>query len=281
MRSAECGMRNLTEGSFASRDLPLHSAFRIPHSALLVAMILIGAPDPSGAQQLPPLPDTTGFGVHVLALARAPDNALWVGTYGQGIFVLRQGAGSWEQMKHSADTAAHSISWDFVHAFGFGPRGEIWYGTVGNGWGLSTDSCKTWRNWEFRELGPEWQYVAPNGIFTLGDTTYIATADGIKVTGDDGKTWAVITDSAGATTAKDPVMGRIANQYALGLDSMSFGGRALVVEGLRGCERSVDGGRTWVPMHVADRGEGAWHDAWGGKRRGVELRLSSTSTLCG
>src|SRR3989441_9514216 len=68
MRSAECGMRNLTEGSFASRDLPLHSAFRIPHSALLVAMILIGAPDPSGAQQLPPLPDTSGYGVHVLAL---------------------------------------------------------------------------------------------------------------------------------------------------------------------------------------------------------------------
>src|SRR5438552_18720810 len=85
MRSAECGVRNFTEGSFASRDLPLHSAFRIPHSALLVAMILIGAPDPSGAQQLPPLPDTSGFGVHVLALARAPDNALWVGTYGQEI----------------------------------------------------------------------------------------------------------------------------------------------------------------------------------------------------
>src|SRR5206468_2212600 len=79
----------------------------------------------------------------------------------------------------------------------FGPRGEVWYGTVGNGWGLSTDGGKTWKNWEFRELGPEWQYVAPNGIVTVGDTTYIATADGIKVTGDDGKAWAVITDSAG------------------------------------------------------------------------------------
>src|SRR5437763_8892349 len=33
MRNAECGMRNCREGSFASRRLPLHSAFRIPHSA--------------------------------------------------------------------------------------------------------------------------------------------------------------------------------------------------------------------------------------------------------
>src|SRR2546426_8736070 len=39
---------------------------------------------------------------------------------------------------------SHSISWDFVHAFGFGPGGEIWYGTVGNGWGLSTDGGTTW-----------------------------------------------------------------------------------------------------------------------------------------
>ena len=54
--------------------------------------------------------------------------------------------------------------------------------------------------------------MAPNGIATLGDTTYIGTADGIKVTGDDGNTWSVITDSAGATTAKDPVIGRIQNQ---------------------------------------------------------------------
>ena len=36
MRSAECGMRNFSEGSFATRDSHLHSAFRIPHSALRV-----------------------------------------------------------------------------------------------------------------------------------------------------------------------------------------------------------------------------------------------------
>src|SRR2546429_3888904 len=235
MRSAECGVRNLTEGSFASRDLPLHSAFRIPHSALLVAMILIGAPDPSGAQQLPPLPDTSGFGVHVLALARAPDNALWVGTYGQGIFVLRPGAGTWEQIRHSTDTSAHSISWDFVHAFGFGPGGEIWYGTVGNGWGLSTDGGKTWTNWDFSQLGPEWQYVAPNGIVTRGDTVYIATADGIKLSWDHGASWFEITDSLGAATAPHPWGGaRIGSQYVLALAAGPSGDRSLWAGHLHG-----------------------------------------------
>src|SRR5437870_9936825 len=34
MRSAECGMRNSSEESFASRNSHLHSAFRTPHSAL-------------------------------------------------------------------------------------------------------------------------------------------------------------------------------------------------------------------------------------------------------
>ena len=254
MRSAECGVRNFTEGSFASRDLPLHSAFRIPHSALLVAMILIGAPDPSGAQQLPPLPDTSGFGVHVLALTRAPDNALWVGTYGQGIFVLRPGAGSWEQIRHSSDTSAHSISWDFVHAFGFGPGGEIWYGTVGNGWGLSTDGGKTWTNWDFSQLGPEWQYVAPNGIVTRGDTVYIATADGIKLSWDHGASWFEITDSLGAATAPHPWGGaRIGSQYVLALAAGPSGDGSLWAGHLHGLARSSDGGRTWTEFPTPTR----------------------------
>jgi hypothetical protein len=192
-------------------------------------------------QALPPLPDSSGWGVHVLTIARAPDSAIWVGTYGQGIFVLRKGAGGWERIRASTDTTAHAISWDFVHAFAFGPRGQVWYGTVGNGWGLSADGGKTWKNWEFKQLGPEWQYVAPNGIVTRGDTTYIATADGVKLTWDDGQTWRVITDSIGATTTKDSLWGRIGNQYVQAL----VAGPELQVTHLRGSERSRDGGRTW------------------------------------
>ena len=43
------------------------------------------------AQVMPALPDSTGWGVHVLAVKRDPQNGLWVGTYGQGIFRLPVG----------------------------------------------------------------------------------------------------------------------------------------------------------------------------------------------
>jgi len=246
MRNAECGVRNGRAGFDARADYRrslYDSAFRIPHSAFFAALILLIAPTPSGAQTLPPLPDTTGFGVHVLALARAPDNALWVGTYGQGIFVLRQGAGSWEQIKHSSDTTGRTISFDFVHAFGFGPNGEIWYGTVGNGWGLSTDGGKTWTNWEFKQLGPEWQYVAPNAIVTRGDTVYVGTADGIRLSWDRGTTWAEITDSGGDVTASHP-WGRLRSPYVLALARGADG--SVWAGHLRGLARSTDGGRTWT-----------------------------------
>ena len=218
----------------------------VRRASCVVASLLCAIP--VAAQQIPPLPDSSGWGVHVLAIARAPDSAIWVGTYGQGIFVLRKGVGSgeWERIRSSSDTAAHSISWDFVHAFGFGPRGQIWYGTVGNGWGLSTDAGKTWKNWEFGQLGPEWQYVAPNGIVTRGDTTYIATADGIKLTWDDGQTWRVITDSIGTTTAKDSIWGRIPNQYVLDMKSLEDDEGGLWIRDVHGTANSRDGGRTWT-----------------------------------
>ena len=155
MGNAERGTRNVANPEVGMRNAkpphgrrPTCSAFRLPRSAFFATLILLAAPRLSGAQSLPPLPDTGGFGVHVLALARAPDGAVWVGTYGQGIYVLRPAAGTWEHIGKSADTTAHSISWDFVHAFGFGPLGAIWYGTVGNGWGLSSDGGKTWTNRE-------------------------------------------------------------------------------------------------------------------------------------
>ncbi len=145
------------------------------------------------APQLPPLPDTSGWGVHILALARAPDGAIWVGTYGDGIYVLRRGAQAWEHL--TADSGRGHISFNYVHAFAFGPRNDVWYGTVGNGWGLSRDDGHTWRNWEYRDLGPMWQYVAPDGLALRGDTLFVATADGIRFTHDHGETWSAITDS--------------------------------------------------------------------------------------
>lgn len=193
-----------------------------------------------------PLPDPTDWGTHILAVATAPDGAVWVGTYGQGIYVSRDGSGTdWENLRSSEDTT--SISWDFVNAFAFAP-GEVWYGTVGNGWGLSRDGGATWENWTFSKLGPRWQYVAPDGIEAAGDTIYIATADGLRITADDGAGYTDLTDHNG-----------LANKYLLGLsvavergtdavpgvDPPSGAAPEIRVRHLRGISESIDGGRSW------------------------------------
>src|SRR6266704_980893 len=72
----------------------------------LTALLLIVSP--AAAQELRPLPET-----HVLALARAPDSSIWVGTYGAGIYVLRPGASQWEHITRATDTAVSPLrhSW--------------------------------------------------------------------------------------------------------------------------------------------------------------------------
>jgi len=164
--------------------------------ARLLALLALAVPAPLAAQgALPPLPDTTGFGVHVLTLARDPSGGIWAGTYGQGIFVLPTGGSAWQQIR--SDTLPAALSWDFVHSIAFGPGGEVWYGTVGNGWGVSLDGGRTWRNWTLRELGPEWQYVAPAGIVVRGDTVWIGTADGVQMTSDNGAHYTALVDTVG------------------------------------------------------------------------------------
>ncbi len=213
------------------------------------AALAIAAALPAAAQGPPPLPGDP----LVLAVARAPDGAVWAGTYGAGILVLRPGAPGWERI--ASDTTATSISWDFVHAFAFGPRGEVWYGTVGNGWGVSADGGRTWRNWTFRQLGPEWQYVAPGGLATRGDTVWVATADGLQVSPDGGATWIAFGDSIGpaATGPAAVALPLLRNEYVL---AMELSGPAAVVTHLRGTDIVWHDGTRWraQPFGVAARG---------------------------
>jgi len=163
---------------------------------LLLATLALAPPLAALAQSaphLPPLPDSSGWGTPILALGRDRDGGIWVGTYGQGIYVLRPGAAAWENLR--ADSTGRSISFDYVHAFAFGPGPDVWYGTVGNGWGLSRDGGRTWMNWDYDALGPQWQYVAPDGLVLRGDTLYVATADGLKYTSDGGTRWGTVTDT--------------------------------------------------------------------------------------
>ena len=227
--------------------------------ALITAMISGPAERAQAQAKLPPLPDSTGWGVHVLAVARDAQGAIWVGTYGKGIFRLPAGDSVWQPIRHdttAADTAGRrdstmskSISWDFVHAFGFGSRGEIWYGTVGNGWGLSVDGGKTWKNWTYNQLGPEWQYVAPSGIVVKGDTTVIGTADGLQITTNNGQKWTAIGDATGppAKGPADTVYRILVSEY---VRRVAANTRGWTVATLRGNQRLRHTPTGWVSQPI-------------------------------
>ncbi|MBA3346527.1 MAG: M23 family metallopeptidase [Gemmatimonadales bacterium] len=221
---------------------PSPRASRVARAARLIALLLAAPPPAAGQSALPRLPDSTGWGVHVLTAARDPQGALWVGTYGSGMYRLPPGAREWQAIRR--DTTEGSISHDFIQAIAFGPRGQIWYGTVGNGWGLSTDGGRTWKNWTYDQLGPEWQYVAPGGIATRGDTTIIATADGLQITTDDGAHWTAIGDKVGppARGPADTAYPILESEYVrrLAVDRQGWN-----VATLRGNQRLRYTGRRW------------------------------------
>ena len=193
---------------------------------------------------LPPLPDSTGWGIHVLTVARDLRGDVWVGTYGHGIYRLHGGSSYWESVRHDS-TAASSISWDYVNTLAFGQRGEVWYGTVGNGWGVSLDGGATWRNWGGETLGPKWQYLAPGGIVTRGDTTFIGTADGIQVTTDNGAHYTALVDSLGVAN-RGPADTAIALLESPYVKRVGFDRLGLLVTTLRGNQRLVHGPEGWT-----------------------------------
>lgn len=231
---------------------------------LLLVLLLVVCIAPAAAQRAPMLPDSSGWGIKVLTSVIAPGGARWVGTYGRGIFVLDRGARVWRQI-HS-DTTSTSLSWDFVNSIAFGPRGQVWYGTVGNGWGLSTDGGRTWRNWTLRQLGPEWQYVVPDGITVRGDTTVIATADGLLSTADDGTHWIAIVDSTGpaAKGPADSAIVLLGDEYTQRL--ISSNGTWIAGSPHRVTTLSVHDGR-WVVVEATPIGLPATsaRPAWPGK----------------
>jgi hypothetical protein len=192
------------------------------------------------------LPDTT-WGTHVLVVGPGPDMRLWVGTYGRGIFVFRPDSAKWDRILAGDST---SISWNFVNSFTFPNDSTIWYGTVGNGWGRSLDKGKTWTNWTFNQLGPEWQYVIPDGLRSRGDTVYVATADGLRITADGGKTYKCIQGAArvaGGSTAKSQPCAEhiytLPSEYLLSFDIGPAG--EIWVGHLGGIAMSKDRGATW------------------------------------
>jgi murein DD-endopeptidase MepM/ murein hydrolase activator NlpD len=212
-----------------------------------------GAGAAPGALTMPlPIPDSTGWGVHVLTIAGAPNASIWVGTYGHGIYVWPRGGTEWRHIPQSET----GVSWGFVNSIAFHDSTHIWYGTVGNGFGYSADGGATWRNWTFDQLGPEWQYVAPDGIVVRRDTVYIATADGLRISGDRGATWRCVQGAngirGGSAPREDGCTERISalpNKYLLALDVAEDG--TIWAGHLGGLSSSRDGGRTWTASTAA------------------------------
>jgi murein DD-endopeptidase MepM/ murein hydrolase activator NlpD len=227
----------------ARRTLPL----------LLVALLAAcGGPPPPPQQQTPlavplppPLPDTSGWGVHTLSSTRAPGGDLWVGTVGEGLFVLRRGAREWQRL-----TPAGDQPWLTVTAVATQADAVVWYGSARSGFGMSSDSGGTWRHWNAAELGREWLRVAPHAIRTRADTVYIGTTDGVRITWDGGANWRCV-QAEGATPAPeapraDGCTERIAglpSKYVLSLALTQRG--TIYVSHLRGISFSRDAGRTW------------------------------------
>lgn len=205
----------------------------------------------------PPLPESE-WGFHVLALARAPDGALWAGTYGSGVFVLRPDTARWDRLAPGeADTA--SIMAGHVNSIAFARDGAVWLGTAGRGFGRSLDGGVTWRKWTAEATGPQWQYVAPGGIAAHGDTVYVATSDGLRMTWDGGEGWRCVVseaeDSTAAGSTDDGCAERVAGlptEYLLALDVMPDG--TIWVGHLEGVSTSADGGMTWRHLDEEDGG---------------------------
>lgn len=196
------------------------------------------------------LPDSAGLPTQILTQVRRPNGEVWIGTYGRGIFVRPAAGGpvaGWRHLARKRDDST-SISFDFVNSIAFGKNGEVWYGTIGNGWGLSTDDGVSWRNWTFTQLGPEWQYVVPRGIVVNGDTVVLGTADGLQVTTSNGARWVAFGDTIGppAKGPADTAVEILPSEY-IGMVSHDDAGwvawtlRGMTRLNLNGCLRRAHG----------------------------------------
>lgn len=225
--------------------LPNTTIARRQRRACTALLAAIALPALLPAQSLPA--ELDGWPVIELTRVTRPNGEIWVGTYGHGVLVHdgQVGHNTWRRIR--SDTSDTSLSWDFVHAIAFGPRDQVWVGTIGNGWGLSRDDGRTWRNWTYSELGPEWQYVAPEGIVTRGETTVVATADGLQVTTDDGAHWIAAIDDVGpaARGPADRAIRGLRSEYVLGIGSLGDPSGELLI---RTPPRSPAWGFQWISL---------------------------------
>jgi hypothetical protein len=199
-------------------------------------------------QPPPPLPDTAGWGVHVLSMRTAPNRAMWVGSWDGRLFRLPFRGREWELVTPAAEAPGpiNSIAFETDSMV-------VWYGTAGGGFARSGDGGQTWRAWP--QASGAWSHVVPRGILMRRDTVFVATTDGLRYTGDGGVTWTCVQAAAPAGAA-----GSVTNDACTQrLETLPGGGFILSAElqprdgtitigHLRGVSQSADRGRTWTDV---------------------------------
>ncbi len=128
----------------------------------------------------------TGWGVHVLAVARIPGRPSGSAPTGRGSSACAAGAERLGAVAPRFDRNFDLLRFRACAGVRSPGADLVWHGRQRVG--SLARRRRTWKNWTYDQLGPEWQYVTPDGIATRGDTTVIATADGLQITTDDGAT---------------------------------------------------------------------------------------------
>jgi hypothetical protein len=187
----------------------------------------------------PPLPDTTGWGVHLLAAASARDGTVWVGTHGRGVWRLAPGAEEWVQV------GGHGIPAS-VQALAVG-EGALWWGSSNHGYGRWPDGRGEPKRWE-----PSAR-VALNGIVVAGDTAWIATTRGLRVVrGARVRACVLARDALVPADAApcDAVQRILPGDYLLAIARDGQGG--LWLGDAHGVMHSADGGASWRRLDTRD-----------------------------
>ena len=123
-----------------------------------------------------------GISGTVMAVAASSDN-IYVGTYGQGLFMSHDGGNNWNQIMSDGIFYAVALSGN-----------SIYLGGYRNGVYLSTDKGKTWKNYL--------SGTTVKSIFANDKKVYLAANDGVYISNDEGKNWSHKTNSIGSTAAK-------------------------------------------------------------------------------
>lgn len=176
------------------------------------------------------LPGSTGSRPFVTALAVDPSHpaTVYAATYGNGVFVSTNAAGSWSAASSGIrDSRVASLT------FAPGQSSTLYAGTYGGGVYQSADGAQSWTA---TNAGLQASLV---GAVVLDPATagkvFAATSDGVVVSSDFGATWR--DSSQGLPTIPVTALARLSGTFAKLLAGTSGGGLF----------QSSDGGATWTP----------------------------------